>query len=73
MTSTGPGITGGSVVGKTSDDGMSVTERPVAVPDLLATVGLALGIDIRTQNRSNIERPIRFVDPKAVPVKEVVA
>jgi hypothetical protein len=69
----GGGIKGGSVVGKTSDDGMTVTDRPIAVPDLLATVGLALGIDIRSQNRSNIERPIRFVDPKAVPIKEVVA
>jgi hypothetical protein len=69
----GGGINGGSVVGKTSDDGMAVTERPIVVPDLLATIGLALGIDIRTQNRSNIERPIRFVDPKAEPVKEVVA
>ncbi len=69
----GGGIKGGSVVGKTSDDGSAVTERPVAVPDLLATVGLALGIDIRSQNRSNVDRPIRFVDPKAVPVKEILA
>jgi hypothetical protein len=69
----GGGIKGGSVVGKTSDDGMAVTERPIAVPDLLATVGLALGIDIRSQNRSNVERPIRFVDPKAEPLKEIIA
>jgi uncharacterized protein (DUF1501 family) len=69
----GGGIKGGSVVGKTSDDGMEVKERPVAVPDLLATVGLALGIDVRTQNRSNIERPIRFAHPDAQPVKEVLA
>jgi hypothetical protein len=69
----GGGIKGGAVVGKTSDDGMTVTERPVAVPDLLATVGLALGIDIRAQNKSNVDRPIRFVDPKAEPVKEILA
>ena len=69
----GGGIKGGSVVGKTSADGMAVAERPVAVADLLATVGLALGIDIRVQNRSNVDRPIRFVDPKAEPVKEIVA
>jgi hypothetical protein len=69
----GGGIKGGSVVGKTSDDGMAVTERPVAVADLLATVGLALGIDIRKQNVSNIDRPIRFADPKAEPVKEILA
>jgi Protein of unknown function (DUF1501) len=69
----GGGIKGGSVIGQTSADGMAVTERPVAVADLLATVGLALGIDIRTQNRSNVDRPIRFVDPKAEPVKEIIA
>ncbi len=69
----GGGIKGGSVVGKTSDDAMAVAERPIAVADLLATVGLALGIDIRVQNMSNVGRPIRFVDPKAEPVKEVVA
>ena len=43
------------------------------MPDLLATVGLALGIDIRNQNKSNVDRPIRFVDPKAQPMKEVLA
>lgn len=69
----GGGIKGGSVVGKTSPDGTAVVERPIAVPDLLATIGLALGIDIRSQNKSNVDRPIRFVDPKAEPVKEIVA
>ncbi len=69
----GGGIKGGSVVGKTSDDGMGVTDRPIAVPDLLATIGLALGIDIRSQNKSNVDRPIRFVDPQAKPIKEILA
>jgi hypothetical protein len=69
----GGGIKGGQVVGKTSDDGMKVIERPVAVPDLLATVGLALGLDIRKQNMSNVGRPIRLVEPTAQPIKEVVA
>jgi hypothetical protein len=69
----GGGVKGGTVVGKTSPDGMEVQERPIVVPDLLATVGLALGIDIRLQNLSNVDRPIRFVDPKAEPVKEVLA
>jgi hypothetical protein len=69
----GGGIKGGQVVGKTSADGMAVEERPVAVSDLLGTVGLALGLDIRKQNQSNVGRPIRFVDPTAQPIKEVVA
>jgi hypothetical protein len=69
----GGGIKGGLAVGKTSADGMDVAERPVSVPDLLATVGLALGIDITKQNNSNVGRPIRFVEPTAKPIKEVLA
>jgi uncharacterized protein (DUF1501 family) len=69
----GGGIKGGQVVGKTSADGMSVEERKVAVPDLLGTIGLALGLDIRKQNDSNVGRPIRLVEPTAKPIKEVLA
>jgi hypothetical protein len=69
----GGGIKGGQVVGKTSKDGTTVEERPVAVSDLLATVGLALGIEIDKQNQSNVGRPIRLVEPTARPIKEVLA
>jgi hypothetical protein len=69
----GGGINGGQVVGRTSKDGTAVEERPVPVPDLLATVGLSLGIDIRKQNQSNVGRPIRIVEPNAQPIKEVLA
>jgi hypothetical protein len=69
----GGGIKGGQAVGKTSPDGMAVTERPVAVADLLATVGLALGLDITKQNQSNVGRPIRLVEPTAKPIQEVLA
>ncbi len=68
----GGGIKGGQVIGKTSADGMSVTERPVSVPDFLATVALALGMDITKQNNSNVGRPIRLVEPSAQPIKEVL-
>src|SRR5262249_16970138 len=69
----GGGIRGGQVVGKTSADGTTVEERPVSVEDFLATVGLALGIDIKGQNNSNVGRPIRIVEPTAQPIKEVLA
>jgi len=69
----GGGIKGGSVYGKTSADGKSVTEGLVRTPDFLATVGTALGLDITKQNQSNIGRPIRFVDPGAKAIKEVLA
>src|SRR4029077_15550244 len=58
----GGGIKGGQAVGKTSKDGTTVEERPVSVPDLLATVCKALGIDHEKQNMSNVGRPIRIVD-----------
>ncbi|HEV8058282.1 MAG TPA: DUF1501 domain-containing protein [Gemmataceae bacterium] len=69
----GGGLKGGQVVGKTSADGMSVEERVVSVPDFLATVCLALGIDFKKQNNSNVGRPIRIVDKAAKPINEVIA
>lgn len=68
----GGGIQGGSVIGRTSDDGLAVEDRPVSVPDLMATILLALGIDPATQNMSNVGRPIRLADPAAVPLRELL-
>jgi uncharacterized protein (DUF1501 family) len=68
----GGGIRGGQAVGRTSKDGLAVEDRPVSVPDLMATVCLAIGLDPRKQNASNVNRPIRQADPAADPVKEVL-
>jgi hypothetical protein len=68
----GGGIRGGQVVGKTSAGGEEVEERPVSIPDLLATVCGALGIDGTTQNQSNVGRPIRIVDQTAAPLSELL-
>jgi hypothetical protein len=69
----GGGIKGGQVIGKTSADGTTVEERPVNVEDLLATVGLGLGVDIAKNNNSNVGRPIRIIEATARPIKEVLA
>jgi hypothetical protein len=69
----GGGIKGGQVVGQTSPDGMEVKERPIGVEDFLATIAVALGIDIKKQNQSNVGRPIRIVEPTAKPISEVLA
>ena len=69
----GGGIRGGQVVGRTNQDGMTVADRPVTEADFLGTVCLALGLDPSRQNLSNVGRPIRLVDPKATPLKEIVA
>ncbi len=69
----GGGIKGGQVIGDTGVDGMLVKDRPVAVPDLLATICKAVGVDPQAQNMSDTGRPIRVVDPKAKTIGEVLA
>jgi hypothetical protein len=69
----GGGLRGGQVVGRTSPDGTTVEDRPVTVPDFLATICQALGIDPLKQNMSNVGRPIRIVDRGAQPIQEVIA
>jgi hypothetical protein len=69
----GGGIKGGQVIGRTSPDGMSVKDHPVSVADFLATICKGLGLDPRTQNQSNVGRPIRLVEPTAQPIKEALA
>jgi hypothetical protein len=68
----GGGIKGGQVIGKTSADGMTVTDRQMSVPDFLATVCHAVGVDHMKQNPSNVGRPIRIADPAAKPIQEVL-
>jgi hypothetical protein len=69
----GGGIKGGQVIGKTSEDGTTVEDRKVTVPDLLATVCTALGMDPMKPNTSNVGRPIRIVKKEAKPIKELLA
>ena len=69
----GGGIQGGSIVGRTSADGLLVEDRPIAVPDLMATIFLALGLNPDKQNMSNVARPIRLADPAAKPIREILS
>jgi len=68
----GGGIQGGQAIGTTSRDGTTVEERPTSVPDLLATLCRALGIDYEKTNLSNVGRPIRIVDKSASPIREAL-
>jgi Protein of unknown function (DUF1501) len=68
----GAGIHGGQAIGNTGVDGEQVKDRPVQVPDLLATVVRSLGIDPAKQNFVDNGRPIRIVDLKARPIKEIL-
>jgi hypothetical protein len=69
----GGGIRGGQTIGRTSADGMTVEDRPVTVPDFMATICKAIGIDPSKQNLSNVGRPIRIADPSARPIAEALA
>ena len=69
----GGGVQGGQVYGKTSDDGMTVDDNPVNVPNLYATICTALGLDHTRQNMSNIGRPIPLSDHDSMPVEDVLS
>jgi hypothetical protein len=56
----GAGVPGGQVVGASDADGMYVKDRPVEVPDLMATIFKKLGVDFEKEYVSNIGRPIQI-------------
>jgi len=68
----GGGIRGGQVIGATTADGTAVADRPCSVPELLATICQAMGIDPHKTNASNVGRPIHLVDYNAQPLEGVV-
>jgi hypothetical protein len=69
----GGGIKGGQVIGDTGADGAAIKERPVTVPEFLATICQALGIDHQKQNLSNVGRPIRIVAPGTKAIQETLS
>jgi uncharacterized protein (DUF1501 family) len=70
----GGGVRGGQAYGQTSADGNTIEgPRTVTVPDFLATVCRALGVDHTRQNMSNAGRPIRIVEQGARPIEDVIA
>jgi hypothetical protein len=58
----GGGIKGGQVLGSSGASGMQVEDRPVSVPEFLATICGALGIDHTKENITEEGRPISIVD-----------
>ena len=69
----GGGLKTGRGIGHTSADGSSVESQPANIPDVLATLCQALGIDHLKQNDSNVGRPIRIVDRSARVIKELLS
>lgn len=63
----GGGIRGGTVYGKTDENGADVIENKVSVPDLNATIGYALGLPLDQVLYSPSKRPFTVAD-KGQPV-----
>jgi uncharacterized protein (DUF1501 family) len=68
----GCGIVGGAVVGKTNASGTAVVDREVNPGHLFHTYLRALGFDSK-RNHYIDKRPIPMADPKAEPIKELLA
>ncbi len=72
----GGGIAGGRIVGATDERGATITEKPVSIGDIYATVYKAMGIDWTKTYMSPIARPVYiangFEDTPGAPLTELV-
>ena len=68
----GAGVPGGRVIGQTDKNCWAVTERPIHVEELLATVYAKLGIDFTRVYSTPIGRPVRIIDEPFESVKELL-
>ncbi len=66
----GGGVKGGQVIGASNADGTEVKDRPVGVPDLLASLCHALKVDPAKEAMTPVGRPIKIVDG-GKPVREL--
>jgi hypothetical protein len=67
----GAGLKGGRVVGATDRDGVEIVDRELHVPDLIATMAHAMGIDLSTQYTTPNGRPFKIVDG-GQPIAELI-
>src|SRR5262249_48430093 len=58
----GGGLKGGQAVGTTDKDGVDITDRPVGVMDVVATMTTAMGIPMDPQYTTPLGRPMKIVD-----------
>lgn len=71
-TLSGCGIRGGTVYGKTDEDGRTVADGEASAGDLYATIFAALGID-HTKEYMLGSRPIPIADFDSFPIQDVLA
>jgi len=68
----GGGVKGGQVIGATSEDGSTVEDSPVTVPDLLQSICRSLNVEAEKENMSPLGRPMKIVDG-GEPVEQLFA
>lgn len=66
----GAGVRTGQVIGATDKDGVAVTDRPVAVPDLFVSFCKVLGLKPGDEYVTSDKRPIKLVEGGSV-IKEL--
>lgn len=69
---TGCGIKGGSVYGKSDEDGQTVADGEIGAAQLFATIFHALGIDHEKEYYVGV-RPVPLTEPGTEPLEEVIA
>ncbi|MCA9144008.1 MAG: DUF1501 domain-containing protein, partial [Planctomycetales bacterium] len=69
---TGCGIKGGSVYGKSDEDGQTVADGEIGAAELFATIFHALGIDHEKEYYVGV-RPVPLTEPGTHPLKDVIA
>jgi hypothetical protein len=68
----GGGIKGGQVIGKTNADGIGIAEGAVTVPEFMATIYQAVGVDSNKRYQATDDVKFPIVDGKAETIKEVL-
>jgi len=58
----GGGFQGGAIYGSTPPDGNGVSDNPVTIPDFMATLMQAIGVNPEKEYHDNFDRPIKLVD-----------
>jgi hypothetical protein len=66
----GGGIKGGQAVGSTDADGVEITDKPLKVMDIVATMSKAMGLNLNTSYTTPNGRPSKLVDGGA-PIAEL--
>ncbi len=69
----GGGVKGGQVIGSTGKAGTEVTERPVKIADLYATMCAGIGVSPDHENISPEGRPVPLVDRGGKVIEEIAA